>query len=457
MVHPERWVNLEISVVMSTFRDLIKIVAVAPLLLVLTSVISGAEEAALMTATADRPTFTRDIQSILQVKCQGCHRPGQIAPMSLLTYEETRPWASAIRKEVSSKRMPPFHATGPIGHWKDDLRLPETAIETIVRWVDQGAVRGNPADLPAPRDWPESEWPYGEPDFVVDFPVHRIPSTSRDVNINLYSDYAFPEDTWLNTVHFTSRYQDTVHHAHIYMIPPDYEIPEKNKSRERTAEVMVFQSIFTWFPGLTVEPLPDGQGIHVPKGSRFALVAHFAPRTDVLKEKLRLGVYRSNGMINRERLGAGGLIRDIQLPPHEANYTLRRRDVFPEDGWITHFWAHMHYRGKSVEFRLHYADGRSETVFDMPQYSFDWQRYYYLSEPLRVLEGTELETIATWDNSDANALNPDPTQAVRWGSRTTDEMFGGGVRYTPIAEMAEPFVVKDGVRVAKGSAESSVK
>jgi len=404
------------------------------------------------------PTFNKDIAPILQVKCQACHRPGQIGSMSLLTYEETRPWASAIRKEVSLKRMPPFHAAGPIGYWKDDLRLQASEIETIVRWVDQGAVRGNPDDLPDPLGWTDSEWPLGEPDFVVEFPRQRVPANGRDLSMNLYSEYVFPEDTWLDAVQFDSRFNDTVHHAHIYMLPSGFEIPEKNKSRIVSVDIMEFQPIYTWFPGLTVEPLPDGVGMLVEKGSRFAIVAHFGPRTDeIKKEQLRLGVYRSNGTMKRHPSGAGSLMTDLTVPPHAANHIIRERSVITEDAWITHFWAHMHYRGKSAEYRLHYEDGRSETIFHLPQYSFDWQRYYYLAEPKRVPAGTELEIIAAWDNSEGNPLNPDPTQTLIWGPRTVDEMFGGGIKYTPVAELAEPIVVKDGVPVTDPSAQSAVK
>jgi hypothetical protein len=368
--------------------------------------------------------------------------------MSLLTYEETRPWASAIRKEVSAKRMPPFFAAGPIGYWKHDLRLDESEIETLVRWVNQGAVRGDPKNLPAAREWLDTEWPLGTPDFIVDFPQQLIPANGLDLGMNLYSEYAFPEDTWLDAVYFDSRFSDTVHHAHIYMLPAGHEIPERKKSRNVSAEIMEFQPIYTWFPGLIVDPLPDGEGIFVERGSRFAIVAHFSPRTDEDKiEKLRLGVYLSNGTITRQPSGTGSLMTDLVVPPHAANHVMRERSVITEDAWITHFWAHMHNRGKSVEYRLHYPDGRSETVFDLPQYSFDWQRYYYLAEPIRVPGGTELEVIAVWDNSEGNPLNPDPSQTLRWGPRSVDEMFGGGIKYSPVAEMAEPIVVNNGVRV----------
>lgn len=418
--------------------------AMITLLLTLSSLAIGSDGAA---GVPDAPTFTRDIAPIFQAKCQECHRPDQMAPMSLLTYEETRPWAKSILKEVASRRMPPFHVAGPIGHWKDDLRLEDIEIETIVRWVNQGVVRGDQGDLPEPRVWSNTKWPLGAPDLEIVLPAHTISSSGTDDYVYLYSDYVFPEDMWLSGVAFHAEYLDTVHHAHIFMWPEDM-VPPEGKMPEEHFKILDFPAVYTWFPGLTVDLLPEGQAIAVSRGDRFGVMAHFAPRTDVRVENLSLGVYFANGTIDRVPGSLGVMMPELSIPPYSADYELRKAIEFSEDVTVTHFGAHMHLRGKSVRYYFHYPNGPSELVFDLPAYDFDWQRFYYLKQPIPVKKGTVLEAVVRWDNSADNPHNPDPSQNVRWGARTADEMFGGNAYYTPVATLDQPVVVANGRRVA---------
>ncbi len=400
-------------------------------------------------ARAEGPTYSNDIAPILRAKCQTCHRPGQIAPMSLLTYRETRPWASSIRKEVVAKRMPPFYAAGPIGHWKDDLRLTDAEIKTIADWVGQDAPRGNPAEETPEVIWPESAWAFGEPDLVVDFPEHDISTEGADERATLFSEFSFEEDMWLRGVVLVADQYDSLHHAHIFSVPDGFDVPP-NHRQEGAMDVREFPYFYTWFPGLTVELLPEGQGIPVGKGSRIGLVTHFAPRTEPRKERIRLGLYWADGTIERVQRNVNLIMADLRIPPHQSSHSQRKTVAFEEDGWVTHFAAHMHLRGKSTQIHFRYPDGTSDLVFDLPQYSFDWQRYYYLSNPIRVPKDTVLEAVATWDNSANNPHNPDPSREVRWGPRTVDEMFGCNAYYTPVKTLSKPVVVKDGRIVQHG-------
>ena len=167
------------------------------------------------------PTFGKDIVPILQRSCQDCHRPGQIAPMSLLTYDEVRPWAKSIKQQVTSRQMPPFHASGEIGTFLDDLRLSDVEIATIDAWIEQGCRRGDPADMPPPRHW-ESEWKIGTPDLVLTFPESYLVRADREeVYVAIDMQYQFPEDTWIKAIEFRPGNSKRVHHANVYMIAGD--------------------------------------------------------------------------------------------------------------------------------------------------------------------------------------------------------------------------------------------
>lgn len=406
-------------------------------------------------ARASEYTFSRDVAPILQNRCQECHRPNQLAPMSLLTYEQARPWAKSIKQAVATKTMPPFYAAGPRGYFKDDMRLTEEEIETIVGWVDSGAPRGNPAHLPEPIAWSDSKWTQGEPDMVLTFPPHHVKPDNVDEEVNLYSEHVFEEETWIKGVELATGRNLLLHHCAIFVGPPGTEIPESRKSGEEI-NFMEFLPIHTWFPGLYVPLLPDGQALVIPKGSRIVLRAHFAPSTERREQNLELGVYLANDVIDTPP-GAVNILGHygIKIPPHEPAYTKRAIGVFREDAYATHFRIHMHVRGKSSKFFFHYPNGEKELVFDLPRYSFDWQRYYTLSEPKFVPKDTIVEVIGVWDNSADNPNNPDPTKKVLFGPRTVDEMFGASVYYTPDRKLEEALVVENGHVRTRIAAEPS--
>ncbi len=363
--------------------------------------------------------------------------------MSLVTYEQARPWAGAIRKEVAAKRMPPFHADGPVGYYKDDIRLTPEELDTILDWVDGGVPRGNPADQPEPRTWTNVSWPLGEPDLVIDFPRVTPRTDNNDDWWSLFSDYIFPEDTWIRGIQLRADEQSIIHHAHILVMEPHDEIPEGGISQEKT-EVVGHQPVETWFPGFKCFLLPADQGMVIKKGCRLAIQIHFGPNTAAVSTKPAVGLYYANGTINSAQATLGGAHVPIDIPPFEPAHVIRTSNTFKVDGTITHFRNHMHVRGKSAQIVLHYPDGKSEVVFDIPKFNFDWQRYYFLAEPKRVPAGTVAEFIGTWDNSTDNPLNPDPAQRVHIGFRTADEMFGTKLFYTPDFKMPMTYLVKDG-------------
>jgi hypothetical protein len=394
-------------------------------------------------ACAPDPTFSEHVAPILQAKCQACHRPGQIAPMSFLSYAEVRPFAPAIGIAVASGRMPPFYAGGPIGHWKQDIRLTEREKALILDWVDAGAPEGDPGRMPPPASFPDSAWPLGEPDLVLRFPAHSPTPDFRDEWVTLFADQAFPQELWARAVHLRTSAAGAVHHATLSVVTPSTPLPPGGRTFDDVTAAV--GGLYTWFPGVAVEPLPAGQAIRLRAGTRIVARTHFAPTRRAVVEQMEVGIYLADGVVERmqKRIGIQ-FVREIAIPPGAPDFTLRGTKKFREDAEVTHFRVHMHVRGKSSRISFRYPDGRRETVFDLPRYSYNWQRYYYLAEPLRVPKGTVAEFVGVWDNSDANPENPDPSVWCRWGPRTVDEMFGATVFYTPARKLAVPLRVERG-------------
>ena len=397
------------------------------------------------------PTWSEDVAPIVQAKCQACHRPGQIAPMSLLGYAEARPFAPAIRAAVDSGRMPPFYAAGPIGHWKQDVRLTEAEKRLILDWVDAGAPEGDPALLPPPATFVDSAWPLGEPDLILRFPAHSPAPDLRDEWVTLFADQAFPEELWARAVHLRTTAAGAVHHATLSVVTPSTPVPPGGKTFDDVTAAV--GGLYTWFPGVAVEPLPPGQAIRLRAGTRIVARTHFGPTRRAVTERMEVGIYLADGVVERKQKRIGiQFVREIAIPPGVPDFTLRGSKEFREDAEVTHFRVHMHVRGKSSRISFRYPDGRRETVFDLPRYSFNWQRYYYLAEPLRVPKGTVAEFVGVWDNSDANPQNPDPGAWCRWGPRTVDEMFGATVFYTPARKLPVPIRVERGRAVGPAGA-----
>lgn len=385
-----------------------------------------------------RSTFTRDVAPILQGHCQKCHRPGQIGPMSLLTYEEARPWAKSIKREVLARTMPPFHATGPIGKWLDDPRLTPEQIETMVAWVDQGAPRGNPEDLPEPIEWFTGEWPLGEPDRILEFPEHVVRDDNVDDYIYLFSEYVFEEDTWVKGVAWKFSDYKMVHHATSFQLGPGEKVPASLKmKRELNTRRLPGRGVMGWLPGTENRMLPEHQAILFPKGTRVVCVVHCAPTTDAKAFRTSMGLYTAppGTYVSRKRVPLRVDPASFYLKANQSDFRVVQTKVMPEDALVTHYAIHMHYRGVSTKLTYRYPDGTSETAIDVPNFDFGWQRFYYLTEPKRVPKGTIIEYVAVWDNSADNPNNPDPSQEVFWGPLTSDEMGSGSVRYVPAAEM----------------------
>ncbi len=395
-------------------------------------------------------TFARDVAPLLQKHCQECHRPGQAAPMSLLTYAEVRPWAKSIQEKVTSREMPPFHAAGNLGRYVDDPRLTDDEIATIANWVKAGAPLGDAADLPAPKTWTDAEWIGGTPDLVVTMPRYEIRTDGIDDNVDIYSEFTFPEDLWVRAVEVRPSNRRALHHANVFLTLPDEAIPESLYSHEMKGDLLKHPFLVQWLPGRTFEAVPDGQAIHLFAGRRILLNAHYVPSTEVEFDETRVGLYFASGTIDTltKQLGVMTLTLPKPIEPNESDYVLTFRQQFTADARVTDFHFHMHYRGSGASVEFQRPDGVMIPGIDVPRYDFNWQRKYTLAEPLDVPKDTVAIIKLKWDNSAGNPGNPDPSKQVKFGLLTTEEMGIAEVWYLDSeSKLDPPFIVQNGRRM----------
>jgi hypothetical protein len=394
---------------------------------------------AALAASSDRTTtavtFSKQVAPIFQKRCEECHRANGAAPMSFTTFEEVRPWAKSIKEKVTSRQMPPFHATGPLGRYRDDPRLTDQEIDTIKAWVDAGAPKGNPKDSPPPRTW-SSGWQLGEPDVLM---TARRSFTLKASESDQYAffvfDHVLPEDTWIRSIVTRPGNPKAVHHANTHIVPPSLKVPEEGYFTgdfDPSAHGTIMVS--GWVPGTNDVSLPEGVAVRIPKGMRFGINIHYGPNEKETSDRTSVGLYLADGLVKKNLRVMLGDRKDLKIPPGDPNYSLISQSTFNSDSLIRFFHVHMHLRGKSYAFRFTYPDGRVETVFDVPNYDFSWQRSYILTEPIRVPKGTKVDFIGTYDNSSKNRFNPDPSKTILWGEKTTDEMMQGRLFYESLDE-----------------------
>ncbi|HKQ07818.1 MAG TPA: hypothetical protein VJ464_22010 [Blastocatellia bacterium] len=387
--------------------------------------------------------FTKDIAPILQKHCEECHRQGGVAPMSLVTYEEARPWARAIKERVSRREMPPFHATGALGRYVGDPRLSDEEISAISNWVDNGSPRGSDKDAPTPRQW-KNDWTLGTPDIIVKARhPYTVKAGDKDQYVFFMFDYVFPEDTWISSIETRPGNPRAVHHANTHLVPPAIKVPEEGYIAgdfDPTARGTIM--VAGWAPGVTPVMLPEGTAVRIPKGLRLGLQVHYAPTTKETTDQSEVGIYLANGLVKKNLRVLFGDRKDIEITPGGADQSFVAKNTFQTDAVIRFMHVHMHLRGKAMVMRLTYPDGRKEDVLEVPNYNFNWQRVYMLKEPLRVPKGTTVEYIGTYDNSPKNRFNPDPAKTVYWGEKTTDEMMQGRIFYEAADENLNLWVKK---------------
>ena len=370
----------------------------------------------------ERPTYARDVAPILNENCAMCHRPGDIGPMSLLSYDEVRPWAKSIQKAVIEGAMPPWHADEGIGHFANERKLTKAQIATIAKWVDTGAQRGDLSDLPPAPELPDTEWRLGEPDVIVEFEKVDLAAGGPDQFYDLVGDPGLKEDKWINAIEVIAGNRKVLHHVIIWQ--------GSDSGADRGW-------LGAWAAGMPPMKWKEGMGRLIKAGQPLIADMHFHPAETPESDQTRIGLhFADESEIEKEVINLWVQNATFEIPAGAENYGAKATYTFPQDAYILTLLPHMHYRGKDFTYTAHYPDGKREKLLKVSDYDFNWQTVYEYADPLFIPKGTRIECVAHWDNSTNNPANPDPTVNVRFGNESFNEMMIGFVDY----------IVKDGVR-----------
>jgi hypothetical protein len=388
-------------------------------------------------------TYTKDVQPILQRSCQTCHRPGTNAPMSLLTYEDVRPWARAIKGRVQARIMPPWHIERNVGiqQFKDDPSLTDAEIATISSWVDGGAPRGNPGDAPPPPVFPDEEaWNIGQPDLIVEIPKpHTVPAQGADLWIDYITDVPLTEDRYLQAVEAKPGpgARAVVHHLLTYLIQ-DVDEDEVLQGRLDDRGTNSESFLNEYAVGKNGDILPEGTAKLVKAGSKIRFNLHYHPVGKETVDRTRVGLkFYPRGYTPKYHqisLQIANSHEELDIPPN----TVTRHDGyyrFTKPARVTAVQAHMHNRGKRMCVEAILPNGRAETLNCMG-FDFNWHKVYNYADEVTPLlpAGTMMHTILWHDNTAAHRSNPDPRNWVGYGQRSIDEMAFAWVTWTYLEE-----------------------
>jgi hypothetical protein len=393
---------------------------------------------AALAADASSPasvTFHKDVLPILQRNCQGCHRPGEIAPMSLLNYNDARPWAKAIKTAVISKKMPPWFADPRYGHFANERTLSNADVNTLVAWADGGAVEGNVTDSPAPLKFPEG-WQI-KPDVIVEMPKPYVLPAKGTINYKfILVKTNFPQDMWIEAAEMRPGNNKVVHHGKVWVRPPgshwmEKAVPGEGYEQETQSDVMGKNQMAEgndilgkFNPGLgSQEFTVDGAAKFVPKGSDLVFEMYYTATGQETADVSKIGlVLAKNPPQRRYFFHTGPSAGNLVIVPGDNNgEVVSEVTVGLDNVKLVYAQPHMHLRGKDMQLRAIYPTGETEIFLDS-KWNFDWQLGYDFKEPIPLPKGTRLIAISHFDNSPNNPFNPDPKKEVRWGFQNWEEM-----------------------------------
>jgi hypothetical protein len=381
-------------------------------------------------------TFHKDVLPVLQKNCQGCHRAGEAAPMSLVTYQESRPWARAIKEAVLTKRMPPWFADPAHGKWTNDRSLSQADRDILVAWADTGAREGDAKDAPPPRQF-VAGWNIGQPDAEFEMPAdYEVPAQGTIEYTYYVVPTNFTEDKWVQKAEIRPGNRAVVHHVIAFIRKPGSKwlreakagepfVPRKKKEGGRDEGEGSGEFLVGFAPGTVPEALEPGEGKLIPAGSDIVFQMHYTANGKAGRDRSKVGMIFAKEPPKYRVFTAAAMNRKFVIPAGAPNHRVDSEITFYEDGVVTAFLPHMHLRGKAFEYRVVYPTGEKQVLLRVPRYDFNWQLSYYLEKPLVMPKGTKIECSAHFDNSANNPANPNPNIEVKWGDQSWEEMMIG--------------------------------
>ena len=383
------------------------------------------------------PTFYKNVLPIIQDRCQSCHRAGEVAPMPLTTYQQTRLFASQIAHDVQMKMMPPWFAEPGCGHFVNNPSLTDQQIATINEWAAAGAPAGDPGDAPPPRTWING-WNIAQPDAIVKMP--KAVSVPADGEVDYTYEIVpthFTEDKWVQMSEMRPSSAAHVHHAVVYIRPPDSQwlrhapvgepftantltdSQERREAHETTSDLLL-----VYAPGSSPDQWPDGMAKFVPAESDIVFQMHYTTNGSAGNDQTSIGFVFVKSPPKQRVITLQLNNHALLIPPGAPNFRVEVEGTLPNDATLLSLFPHMHLRGKRFEYDIIHDDGAIEPLLCV-NYHFHWQLSYRLAEPRLLKAGTRLRTVAWYDNSRNNPHNPDPDKLVTWGDQTSEEMMVG--------------------------------
>ena len=374
------------------------------------------------------PTFTKEVAPILFEHCVACHRPSQIAPMSLLSYDETRPWARAIKIKVEAREMPPWNAEPGIQEYANDPSLSQDEIDTISAWVDGGAPQGNHADLPTAPTFAEG-WAIGEPDYIFTMvEPFEVPADGTVPYLYFTIPTHLTKDIWISASEVRPGDTRVVHHVTTAVVPGDGTPVDPSPKLARTRRPVPGARLSQYVPNNRRWGFGEGTVARIPAGALIEAEIHYTTVGTRVTDQSSWGVVLAEEQPSELRLSNGGIVsagERFVIPPHDPNFELVGRRVFQTDVYLLDMAPHMHARGKDMTYTVVRPGGERVVALSVPRYDFNWQLIYELAEPIFMPKGSVLEVVMHFDNSANNRSNPDPSAEVRFGDQTWQEMAFG--------------------------------
>ncbi len=391
--------------------------------------------AATAAAAADAPTWSRDVAPIFFSNCVQCHRAGEVAPMSLMTYRESRPWARSIARAVENRDMPPWSGESDRHVWSNDLSLSGAEIETIVNWAKAGAPQGDPADRPEPPTFPEG-WELGEPDHVITLDSIEVPAEGDDLFPQQVIEVDLGEPRWIRAIEFLPEDARVTHH---FLTTYTTAVDDSGPAAAGVLGI--------WTAGMPPYVFPDGVGRRFGSKVTVMVDQHYHPIGEATRDASRIGLHFGKGELRKEVITVPVTNTGLRIPPGAGHHAEKAHYLFDKDVQILAFSPHMHVRGKAMSYVVTYPDGSTETLLDVPKYDYNWQWLYYPTRPVDIPAGSRLDVTAVWDNSAENPANPDPTKEIIYRGDTFSEMFNGFIEVTQ----------KDGVLFERQDPEQQIR
>jgi mono/diheme cytochrome c family protein len=395
------------------------------------------------------PTFSNEVVRVFQQNCQSCHNPGDIAPFSLMTYEEAVPFAESIKAKTQARQMPPWKAVAGCGEFENARALDDEDLDTIVRWVDAGVPEGDPAHLPPPLAFPD-EWKNGEPDLalVTAAKGYKIPA---GVTEDIYRCFTLPADTiadrFVTGVEIRPGNRAIVHHVLLFIdgtgasVALDRADPGPGYSMFGGVGFTPTGSLGGWAPGSAPQNLPEGTGVLVPRGARIVVQVHYKPNGLEEIDATQIGLKYARGPVYQDMFVLPVWNRTFTIPADARDYPVNASLTLPQAVNITlrAVAPHMHLLGREMQVTATLPDGERRCLIYIDDWDFHWQGQYDFAQPIPLPAGTRIDVAARYDNSELNHNQPSfPPIPVSWGERTTDEMCIAFIAFTVDAQRRVP-------------------